>query len=202
MFRYFFWGVLVLAVSVVMIAGFRGQKFEKPPIQIIPDMKQQGKYKAQAESNFFADGRADRQLVPGTIPAQVDVKNPYRETGIIDGFYGDGIPLTVSESLLARGQERYNINCAACHGALGDGKGITSKYGMAGAANYHSDRIRQMPDGEIFHTITDGKGNMIGLPNIPADDRWAIIAYIRVLQRSQHATLNDVPEQQRSELSK
>ena len=98
---------------------------------------------------------------------------------------------------MARGRERYQINCAVCHGAAGDGKGITSKYGI-NATSYQSDRLRTMNDGEIFNTITNGKGQMLGYGyNISIDDRWRIIMYIRALQHSENATLQDAsPEEQ------
>ncbi len=202
MLRYYFYGLLAVVVAGVAIAGFRGTKFSEPPIQIFDDMKQQSKYKAQAESSFFADGRADRAPVPGTVPFQAHTENPYLMTGEMDGNCGNGIPVEVTMALLRRGQERYNINCAVCHGATGIGNGITSKYGLAGAADYHTDRIRQMPDGQIFRTIFYGKSTMIGLPHISVEDRWAIVAYIRVLQRSRTGTLADVPEQFKNELNK
>jgi mono/diheme cytochrome c family protein len=111
------------------------------------------------------------------------------------------LPIPVTAELLARGQERYAIHCQVCHGAAGDGNGITSKFGMVGAANYHVDRLRQMADGEIYNTIVNGKNNMFGYgANIRGDDRWAIVAYVRALQRSQYATLADVPEEKKAEL--
>ena len=199
--RIIFYGVLVLVVSILAIAGFRGTRFSEPPIQIFDDMKQQAKYKAQSESSFYRDGRSDRAPVSGTVPVEARVDNTYLASGEIEGNYGNGLPLPVSLDLLTRGMERYNINCAPCHGAVGDGNGITSKYGLAGAANYHTDRLRNMPDGQIFKTIGLGKGNMLGLPHITVEDRWAIVAYVRVLQRSQHASEADVPEANKKELN-
>ena len=113
------------------------------------------------------------------------------------------IPLPLTEQLLARGQQRYAINCAPCHGAAGDGKGITGRYGMIAMANFHDARLVKMPDGEIFNTITYGK-NLMGAygPNVTVTDRWAIIAYIRALERSRLALLDDVPEALRSTLRK
>jgi mono/diheme cytochrome c family protein len=105
--------------------------------------------------------------------------------------------------LLERGQQRYQINCLPCHGPLGDGKGITSKFGMSGMANFHDQRLVNMPDGEIFNTITHGK-NLMGPygANVVVEDRWAIIAYVRALQRSQLASVEDVPEDKRSQFTK
>ena len=201
MFRTTFYGALALVVSILAIAGLRGVRFSEPPIQIFDDMKQQARYKAQSESSFYQDGRSDRAPVAGSVPFEARVDNPYFASGEMDGYYGDGLPLPVTAELLNRGMERYNINCAPCHGAAGDGNGITSKYGLAGAANYHTDRIRNMPDGQVFKTIGQGKGNMLGLPHIAAQDRWAIVAYVRVLQRSRHAGVADVPEEHKKDLN-
>ena len=107
---------------------------------------------------------------------------------------------------MARGQERFNIYCGACHGQAGDGKGVPSKFGMAVIADLHDARARRVPqqsDGEIFNTLSYGKGLMQGYaPQIPIMDRWAIIAYLRALQRSRLATLDDVPAELRAELSR
>jgi mono/diheme cytochrome c family protein len=113
------------------------------------------------------------------------------------------MPTEVTASLLARGRERYTIHCSPCHGVVGDGKGITAKYQMVGMANYLDPRLVAMPDGEIFNTITHGK-NLMGAygGNVDIPDRWAIIAYVRVLQRSRLATMDDVPESQRALLNK
>jgi len=108
----------------------------------------------------------------------------------------------VTEALLKRGQERYGIYCAPCHAAAGDGKGITSKYGMVAMANFHDKRLVLMPDGEIFNTITYGKTLMGAYgAQIPINDRWAIVAYIRALQRSRLATTDDVPASERLRLA-
>ena len=126
-------------------------------------------------------------------------------TGRIPGTtnFVETIPLPLTEQLLVRGQQRYAINCSPCHGATGDGKGITGKYGMIAMANFHDARLVKMPDGEIFNTITYGKNLMFAYgPNVTVADRWAIIAYIRALQRSRLGSLDDVPEGLRSTLKK
>jgi mono/diheme cytochrome c family protein len=203
--RYFFFAFLVAIVSAVAILGFRGQKTQRTPFEIFNDMDHQAKFKSQSTSRFFADGRADREPVPGTIPNTVAVgagpSGSYYATGLIDGTFGDGIPVPVDMKLLERGRERFTINCAVCHGATGAGNGIVSEYGFGGIANYHTDRIRQMPDGQIYYTIVHGKNTMLGLPHIAPDDRWAIVAYVRALQRSQMGTLADVPESEREKLT-
>ena len=124
-------------------------------------------------------------------------------TGRISGStnWVETAPVALTDELMARGQQRYNIHCLPCHGAAGDGKGITSKYGMVAVANFHDARLVSMTDGEIFNTITHGK-NLMGSygANIRIEDRWAIIGYVRALQRSRLATLDEVPENQKAAL--
>jgi len=111
--------------------------------------------------------------------------------------------LPVTRELMERGQQRFNITCAMCHGAAAMGNGIVKQHGLATVVSLQDDRLRKMSDGEIFNTITNGKNTMMAYgPNIVVADRWAIIAYLRALQRSQHATIADVPEDQRAELDK
>jgi Cytochrome C oxidase, cbb3-type, subunit III len=169
--KIFFFSLLVVILGIVAIAGLRGTHKPDRPIEIFPDMDHQPKKKPQTESAFFADGRSDRPPVPGTIPSKVPVEDPYLVSGMMGENWGDGIPLPVTEKLLARGKERYTINCAVCHGAAGMGNGITSQYGLAGAANYNSDRLRQIPDGYIYNVIVHGQNTMIGLPHIQLEDR-------------------------------
>jgi mono/diheme cytochrome c family protein len=102
---------------------------------------------------------------------------------------------------MERGQDRFTIYCAPCHGAVGDGNGITKQYGMGATPTFHDVRLRNMAEGELFNTITNGKGNMLSYADkLPADDRWAVIAYVRALQRAAHATAADVPPGHKSEL--
>jgi Cytochrome c. len=126
----------------------------------------------------------------------------YFNTGKMGDQWGTGIPLPVTRELMERGQQRFNITCAMCHGAQlrqWDHK----QYGLATVVSLQDDRLRKMSDGEIFNTITNGKNTMMAYgPNIVVADRWAIIAYLRALQRSQHATIADVPEDQRAEMDK
>jgi mono/diheme cytochrome c family protein len=121
------------------------------------------------------------------------------------------VPLPVGEAVLRRGAERYGIHCAVCHGAAGygslgygpngEGKGLTTLYGMAGVASFHQDALRERPDGELFNTITKGKNSMPAYSHqIKPADRWAVVAYLRVLQRSQYAWLGDVPAEERARL--
>ncbi len=182
-----------LALAVVAIAGFRGDFTKNTPIEIFPDMDRQPKYKSQTPSPFLPEGRVDRVPPYGSIPFHIQTDQPYLITGKMGSMWGTGIPVTVDQKLLARGQERYQINCQVCHGASGAGNGITSQYGLVGAASYHADKYRTMADGEIFNTITHGKGQMGQYHHIEVKDRWAIVAYIRALQLYQNAPSNLLP---------
>ena len=125
----------------------------------------------------------------------------YRDTGKMGDQWGTGFPVPVNEQLMERGRERFGIYCAVCHGANGGGNGVASKYNWPNIANYHDERIVKMADGEIFNTITNGKNTMMGYgANITVADRWAIIAYVRALQRAQRGAVNDVPSEQRASL--
>ncbi len=226
MLRYFFIGFTLLLLLLVSMTGLRGWKSKRPPIELFPDMVRQAKYKAQTESSFYADGRSARPHAEGTVPMGYsapegkEIKNlsgdltspykniqfsgspTYRETGRMGTQWGTGIPFEVTPEIMQRGAERYAINCAVCHGATGQGNGIASKYGLNGIANLHQQRIRDMADGEIFNTITWGKNTMMSYgANIQVPDRWAIICYLRALQRSQNTTLSDVPSDERTKLS-
>ena len=210
--RYFNLAVLLAVIAVVAMAGFRGHHFGKPPFEIFPDMNYQPKVKDQQASAFFADGMASRPPVDGTVAEEMPAVLDYWATGRFDaGHWGEGIPvhaahgeeppLGVTPFDLARGRERYTINCAVCHGAAGDGKGITSQYGI-NATSYQSDRIRTMNDGEIFNTITNGKGQMMGYGyNIAIDDRWRIIEYIRALQHAQNAKFEEASPEEQAQLN-
>jgi mono/diheme cytochrome c family protein len=211
--RYYLAGLLLMCVAVVSIAGFRGDRSRRPPIELFPDMDRQPKLRPQSHNGVFADQLASRLPVEGTVPRSKPVMvegkaiYPFEDdpfnTGRIAGTtnFLENLPLPVTEQLLERGRQRYTINCAPCHGAVGDGKGITSKYNMIAMANFHDPRLVKMPDGEIFNTITHGK-NLMGAygPNVPVADRWAIIAYIRALERSRLASLDDVPDSLRPKL--
>lgn len=202
--------LVVLAVSVL---GFRGRVFTRPPADVFPNwafpsMRKQAKYKPQGASAFFADGRADRAPVPGTVPASL----PWRaDDGLYagknpDGSWLRGFPaaVKVDRRLLERGRERYTIYCAPCHGAAGDGNGITKRYGMGATPSYHDDRLRQMAEGQIFDTITHGKAPAYNMnpyaDKLAPEDRWAVVAYVRALQLAQAGKVEDVPANHRSEL--
>lgn len=226
MLKYFFALFACAVVVVLVMAGFRGMKSTRPPIELFPDMDHQSKVKAQTRSGFFADGVAARKPVEGTVPlgyAQpmhkpVDGSTgesgspysriifsgapDYADTGKMGDNWGTGIPFDVTPAFIARGQERYGIYCAICHGATGTGDGMAKKFGVNTVQSLVQERIAIMSDGEIFDTITHGKNTMLGYGDrIQTPDRWAIIAYVRALQKSQGgATISDVPEAERAKL--
>lgn len=192
--RYFFFFTLLLVIAVISVAGFRGHKSPRTPIELFPDMDHQPKVKAQEPSAFFADGAAARLPVAGTISRDMPLANDYYSTGKIGDHWGAGIPIAMDMPAMERGRERYDINCAICHGAAAHGNGIVKQYGLSTIVTLQDERIRQMADGEIFHTITHGKNTMGAYgANIPIDDRWKIIAYLRALQRSQSTSFAELP---------
>ena len=203
--KYFLAFFALAVVSVALIAGRQGDKFRKPPFEIIPDMDRQPKLRPQAPNNFFNDGKSSQLKVDGTVARGSAYEENAVNTGRITGTtnFVDVLPVAVTEQLIKRGHERFDINCSPCHGKQGDGKGITTKYNMVAVANLHDQRLIEMTDGEIFNTITYGK-NLMGPygANIDIQDRWAIIAYLRALQRSHLATIDDVPAEKRASLNK
>jgi mono/diheme cytochrome c family protein len=214
--RYFLAILVVATAAVVGVLGFRGTHFRKPPLYIFPDMEWQLKLRPQKPSGFFANGRTSQSFVPGTIARSAPIQTatgpvyPYEDapvnTGRVTGTtnFVDLNPFPVTAGLLKRGQQRFTINCSPCHGQLADGNGITRKIGaMAVVANLHDARIVKMQDGELFYVITNGR-NLMGAygANVTVDDRWAIVAYLRALQFSQLASIDDVPEALRASLKK
>jgi mono/diheme cytochrome c family protein len=176
------------------------------------DMYDQPKYQTYDPSTFFADGRASRPVVPGTVAVGQVETDEYLFTGLVNGEPGDVMPFPVSRDLLERGQEQYTIFCAVCHGHSGFGRSMIAQRGGIVPANFHQDRLREAELGYFFQVISNGvyRGDpdnngyqsMYGYASrITAEDRWAIAAYIRALQLSQNATLDDVPPDQRAQLN-
>ncbi len=202
--RYVYLVTFFVVVLVVGALGFRGSLSTRPPLEIFPDMDHQAKYKPQAESAFFADGRTERPIPAGVVArGQLRADRHLNEGKTSSGEWAPGFPaaVTVDNAFMARGQQRFNIYCAPCHGALGNGRGIVSSYGWGGPVSFHSDLYRDMPDGEIFNTITHGKNTMFSYADkLEPTDRWAVIAYVRALQRAQHGTVADVPAAHKGEL--
>jgi len=164
-------------------------------------MGRQPRYDPLEPSDFFADGMSARPRVAGTVARGELVTNPFLETGKINGADGDGFPFPVTEQVLNRGHERFNIYCSPCHGRLGDGNGMIPSRGYRHPPSFHTDTLRTAPTGHFFDVMTNGFGAMPPYaPQVPAEDRWAIVAYIRALQISQNATVAQVPPDQRSRL--
>ena len=157
-------------------------------------MQDQPKFIPQRGTDFYADGRSARPQVANTVARGQLHADEYFYTGLIDGKEGNAMPFPVTTQLLARGQERFNIYCSPCHSQLGDGNGMIVQRGFKRPPSYHIDRLRQAPIGHFFNVMTKGYGAMSDYAaQVPVNDRWAIAAYIRVLQLSQHATPADVP---------
>ena len=182
-------GVIVLT-SVVPLAGCaRGCTSSRPPIHLNPSMDNQPKVRAQSASAFFYDGSAMRQPIPGTVAIGGLKEDTAFFTGkTADGQFVAAIPVTVDENVLERGRERYTIYCQPCHDARGDGRGILFQRGNVPTATFHQEKMLKYSDGQIFDIMTNGQGLMPAYRwPIPPADRWAIVAYVRGLQRDRQA---------------
>jgi mono/diheme cytochrome c family protein len=165
------------------------------------DMHDTPRYEVFEASSLFADGRSSRSAPAGTVARGQLREDEALYTGKVDGQLVEAVPFAVSHADLQRGQERFNIFCTPCHGRLGDGNGMVVQRGLRQAASYHQDRLRQERIGYFYDVITNGFGAMQGYAEqIPVRDRWLIASYIRVLQFSQNATVNDVPANERGTL--
>jgi mono/diheme cytochrome c family protein len=152
-------------------------------------------------SAFFADGRCARRPVEGTVARGYLHLDEHFFAGKVDGRVADALPFPVTRQLLERGQERFNIYCTPCHDRLGLGQGMIVRRGFSAPPSLHIERLRQAPLGHFFDVVTNGYGAMPSYgTQVPPHDRWAITAYIRALQLSQHATLADVPDEVRQQL--
>ena len=187
--------VLTLAI-LVTLTGCAGPQ-RVPPIEVWPDMKRDGKYKPQAESELFGDHRASRVPVKGTVARGFLNLDDTLLTGIaLDGkTYIGQSPLKIDMATMKLGQAKFNTYCSPCHSRVGDGRGIVAlRTPSWQPANLHDERIRLQADGEIFHTISYGKNSMPGYRfQMVENDRWAIVAYLRAIQRTRNATIPDVP---------
>jgi mono/diheme cytochrome c family protein len=180
-------GRTVVLLSLVAVTGCaRGCTSSRPPIHINPSMYSQPKVLPQTSSDFFYNGQGMRDPVPGTIPIGGLKEDAAFFTGKgADGQFVATIPEPVNEKLVERGHQRYTIYCQPCHDARGDGKGILYQRGNVPTASFHQEKILKYPDGQIFDVITNGFGLMPGYRwPIGAADRWAIIAYVRQLERA------------------
>lgn len=166
------------------------------------DMHDQPKYIPLRPTDFFGDGRSERPLIEGTV-----ARGHLRDDAALytgkgpDGKPLDTFPFAVTKKVIERGQDRFNVYCSPCHDRTGRGNGMVVRRGYRHPPSYHSDRLRQVPNGYIFDVITNGFGAMPDYAaQIPPEDRWAIVAYVRALQLSQNAALSDVPPEARAQL--
>ncbi len=151
------------------------------------------------ESEVF--GTAARDILPEAVPVGFERADEAYSFGTENGELVNQIPVDVTADMLATGQARYNQFCSPCHGMDGSGEGVIALEGYPQPASYHTDRLRNAPDGVFFQAITNGVGTMFSYAGrVNVDDRWAIVAYIRALQLSQHATLEDLPAAVQAEL--
>lgn len=214
--RYFFAIYIAVVIAVVAILGFRGDKSEKTPWMIFPDMDNQPRYKPQATNHYFQDRMNDRPKPAGAVirgqgwevkeTFSADFAEDFSDSTVFyegkneDGSWATEFPIDVDNATMELGRQKYDIFCKVCHGAAGNGKGITSKYGVI-PANLLQQNYHEMPAGQIFNTITNGKNTMFGYgEKITPEERWAIILYVRALQLSQSASIEDVPADKRKEL--
>jgi mono/diheme cytochrome c family protein len=162
------------------------------------DMYDQPRLEPLESSTFFDDGQASRPLVEGVVPFGAPRADDALHTGKENGELVDELPLPLDAALLVRGQQRYNIYCANCHGRTGAGDGMIVQRGFRRPPTYHSDRMRGVPVGHFFDVMTNGFGAMPSYAlQVPVQDRWAIAAYIRALQWSQYARVDDLPTELR-----
>lgn len=214
--RYFLVLFFVCVLATVAILGFRGSHSRKTSLYIFPDMEWQPKIRPQKDNGFFANGLSSQLPVVGTVARSKPIQTQdgpifrFQDSPVNTGFlagstnYVELSPFPITAKLLQRGQERFNITCSACHGATAEGNGIPKKLGaMAVVANLHDKRIVEMTDGELFYVITNGR-NLMGsyASTITTEDRWAIIAYLRVLQLSRLGSVDDLPQPLRATLKK
>ena len=165
------------------------------------DMHDAPRYDPLEASAFFADGRGSRTLVANTVARGTLREDLHLYQGKIDGQLTNMFPMPVTAEVMARGQERFNVFCSPCHGRTGQGNGMVVQRGFRAPPSYHDERLRNAPVGYFFDVMTNGFGAMPDYATqVPVADRWAIAAYIRALQFSQRATVDDVPAERRPEL--
>ena len=200
--------IVLSLVPIALIMRARATTSSKPRVHVILDMDKQPRFDTQSRNPLFADRRAMRPPVAGTVARGALAADQALATGRIGEDWVEVIPVELTVGVLQRGRERYEIFCSPCHGLAGFGDGMVAKRAdelMEGTwtppTSFHTDLLRQRPDGHIFNTIANGIRNMPAYgPQIPVADRWAIVAYVRALQRSQNATVDDVPAEIRAQL--
>lgn len=191
---------LLLAVIVfpLALAGCRGEKFQSQPVHPNMNMDQQKRFEAQEKNEFFADNRAMRKPVDGTIARGNLKEDKTLYQGINeDSSFVEDIPVDVTKSFIYRGKDQYEVFCTPCHGIAGDGNGIimANNYGYVPAPSFHIERLRNQSDGYLYSVIANGIRNMPSYATqISVKDRWAIVAYVRALQKSQNVSEDEIQE--------
>jgi mono/diheme cytochrome c family protein len=179
-----------LGMTVLLLAACR-QKMANQP-----------RYDPLEPSDFFADGMASRPRIAGTVARGELAGNDFMATGKINGADGDGFPFAVTAAVMNRGEERFNIYCSQCHGKTGDGNGMVPSRGFRRPPSFHTETLRRATTGHFFDVMTNGFGSMPSYaPQVPVEDRWAIMAYIRALQLAQNGTIDDLPADMRAKLT-
>ena len=206
--RYVLIGIAMMVFLVVSLAGFRGDISRKAPIELIADMDRQPKLRPLEPNSFFANGMSSQPLVKGTVRQSeaiplADGSDVYpfeTEHPAVSGLQRGttnavaNIPLEVTMGSMERGREKYTISCVPCHGGQGDGNGVVKYFGISAVKSLHDPDVVKQSDGDIYRTITWGKGVMKGYANtLSIEDRWAIVAYARALQLSRLGTEDEVP---------
>ena len=180
---------VAIVVMTIAVAGCRQDMHDAP------------RHEPLEASTFFADGRGSRMLVANTVARGMLREDDHLYTGKIDGELTDIFPMPVTAEVMARGQERFNVFCSPCHGRTGQGDGMVVQRGFRAPSSYREARLRDAPAGYFFDVMTHGFGAMSDYSSqVSVTDRWAIAAYIRALQRSQQATVDDVPVASGAEL--
>jgi mono/diheme cytochrome c family protein len=211
--RWILYTIVILAVASLLpfafIARARGMKADRTRLRPIQNMGSQQKYLPQSENPLFADSRAMRPAIDGTVRRGAVIDDgAFTQGRGSDGQFVTEFPVPVNRALLLRGQERFNVYCSPCHGLGGSGDGIVARRADAlqegtwvPPLTFHGEQVRGRPVGHLFNTITHGIRNMPSYGSqVSAADRWAIVAYVRALQRSQNATVTDVPPDLRAGL--
>jgi hypothetical protein len=196
---------MTMVFGLLIIFGCQGTPSRKPPIHLNPNMDSQNRYDPQSTSDFFENGMSMRMPVEGAVAVgELRLDDEYFLGKDLSGNHIDGFPnrVDVTEDFIYRGQQRYNIYCAPCHSQVGDGKGIVMEYNYPiPPPSFHTENVQNMKNGYFFDVISNGVRNMPSYKHqVGVEDRWAIVTYIRALQKSQNAKFTDIPEDKRQGL--
>ena len=187
-----------LVLALFMIIGCEGTTDIE---RLRQEMYNQSRFEPLEKNSFFADNRSSRPWIKGTVARGHLRTDAHLYTGIVDGKPAETFPFPITRDVILRGRDRYNIYCSPCHGYEGDGRGMVVRRGMKQPPSYHVERLQNETPGYFFDVMTNGFGAMYSYASrIKPRDRWAIIAYVRALQLSQNATLDDVPADVRQRL--